>query len=300
MPDNDSVAIVIVNYCRSEDTIECINSIITNNLFVTPPIFIVIENGSTDNSYLALQHTYEDKKNIIIKRTHQNLGFAGGYNLGIEMAINENVKWVFLLNNDTVIEENAINYLFNPDFDIVIPKILVYSQKQLIWSAGAKWKRFPPRVVISGYLQKESNQYNQQKIIKYATGCAIMITKEALLKLGKFDEEYLSYFEDYDFFFRASQLNLRTLYQPQSIIYHKVSKTLGENSKKKWFFLGRNSVLFYLKNNRFSFFHWLSYFLWVVIRDVLKGNFRLLPSFFQGVIDGINQVYFHKQIFNND
>jgi len=291
MDDYSSIAIVIVNYCRLQDTMECIESIFRNNIFLFDPVIILIDNGSTDNSYAIFQQVYKKNKKIILDHTNKNLGFSGGYNRGIQIAIDKKVDWVFLLNNDTVIENNAINLLINPDYDIVIPKILVHAQPEIIWSAGSKWRRFPPGVVIRGYFKKDNIRYNNQEMIEYATGCAVMIKREALLKLGGFDEEFISYLEDNDFFYRANKLKLRILYQPKSIIYHKISKTFGEYSKKKWFLLGRNSALFYLKNNRFSFFILINYAVWFIAREIIKRNITLIPSFSRGLISGIHQVH---------
>jgi len=296
MSDCVSISIVIVNYCRIKDTLDCIYSILQNNKFTNDPKIILIDNGSNDNSFSVFQETYKNDKRIILDRINNNLGFSGGFNRGIQIAISIETTWILLLNNDTLIEKNGINYLINTDFDIVIPKILVFNQPELIWAAGAKWRRFPPGIVIRGYYKKDSSPFNIPQNIKYATGCAIMIKRDALQRLGGFDEDYGSYLEDNDFFYRASQLSLKILYQPLSIIYHKGSSTLGELSKEKWFLLGRNSVLFYLKNNRFSFLSYLTYFIWFMLREIIKGNIRLIPVFFRGVFSGFEYLYSKKRI----
>jgi len=295
MGDNNSLAVLIVNYCRAQDTIECVESILEKNEFFYDPIIIIIDNGSKDDSFNVFKKVYKNNKQIILEQTTKNLGFAGGYNFGIQIALNYKFQWIFLLNNDTIIGKQAINWLMDPHFDIIIPKILVHAKPNIVWSAGAKWRMFPPGVVIRGYLRKDHERYNKQEIIKYATGCAIMIRREALIKLGGFDEEFDSYLEDNDFFYRAEKLDLQILYQPNSIIYHKISKTYGNYSKIKWFLIGRNSVLFYLKDNRFSIFMWAIFAIWVIIRELIKGKIFLLPSFMRGIFVGIQHIKSKKE-----
>lgn len=300
MGEKKSLVVVIVNYCRAQDTIECVESILEKNEFFYDPAIIIIDNGSEDDSYEVFEKIYKDNKQIILEQTPNNLGFTGGYNFGIRIALNYQIRWILLLNNDTVIEKQAINLLMDPQYDIIIPKILVQDKPNLVWSAGAKWRMFPPGVVIRGYLKKDHERYNKQEIIKYATGCAIMIRREALIKLGGFDEEFGSYFEDNDFFYRAEKLELKILYQPKSIIYHKISKTYGNYSKIKWFLIGRNSVLFYLKENRFSIFTLAFFAIWVIVRESIKGKFYLVPSFIRGLFEGIQQIKSKNRKLNNE
>lgn len=299
MNESVLVAVVIVNYCRMKDTMECIDSIMENDEFQNNLLIILIDNGSTDNSYEVFLQEYKNDKRIIVEKTNQNLGFTGGYNRGIKLAISSKANWVYLLNNDTIVEKNSLKKLIDPDYDILIPKILVYSEPELVWAAGAKWRSFPPGIIIRGYIKKDKQLYNKSKIIEYATGCAIMIKTEALLKVGGFDDNFVNYFEDYDFFYRAKEFGLKTYYQPQSIILHKISKTLGDNSEEKWFFLGRNSILFFRKNKRFSLLTLLSYTIWIIIRETFKGKFKQLQSFLHGINAGIKFINSNHEFKTN-
>ncbi|MHB8132806.1 MAG: glycosyltransferase family 2 protein [Anaerolineaceae bacterium] len=284
--DNQKLVIIIVNYCKSQDTIDCINSLFENNTFKQEPTIVLIDNGSEDNSFEVFFRLFGEDNRIRLIQNKNNSGFTGGYNLGIKFAKSLNPDWIFLLNNDTLIDENAINYLMDENYDIVIPKILVYENPAIIWAAGARWRNFPPGVVMQGHMNKDILKYNIPGKMEYATGCAIMLNKDSISRLGGFDEDYESYFEDYDFFYKANQLNLKIFYQPASVIFHKVSRTLGNYSKKRWYLIGRNSVLFYLGKNRFRSYVFYFHIIWFIIREVVKGNFILLPSYVSGIIEG--------------
>ena len=281
------LAIVIVNYCNAQDTVECISSILTNNEFSTDPIIILVDNGSIDNSYDIFMNTYAEDKCIYLSRNEKNLGFSAGFNSGIKLAKLYDPDWILLLNNDTVIGECAVNLLMDSKFDIIIPKILLHRDEKIIWAAGAKWRRFPPGVIIYGFLKKDNKEFNIPRKITYATGCALMMNKYSLEMLGGFDEEYESYFEDYDLFYRANCAGLGVFYQPNSIIYHKVSKTLGDFSKKRWYLLGRNAVRFYYQKKWFPPHVIVFHAIWFLVRETAKGKLSLLPSYLSGIIDGL-------------
>jgi len=289
-PTKKELAIVVVNYCNAQDTVECISSIISNNQFSSDPIIVLIDNGSHDNSYDIFKNTYAKDKRIYLSRNEKNLGFSGGFNSGIKLAKLFEPDWIFLLNNDTLIGKNAINILMDCRFDIIVPKILLESNKKIVWAAGARWRNFPPGVIIHGLLKNDNKAFDIPGKIIYATGCALMMSKNSLDILGGFDEKYESYFEDYDLFYRANASGLIVFYQPNSKIYHKVSKTLGNFSDKRWYLLGRNSVRFYYKNKWFPPYVIVLHAIWFIFRETARGKISLLPSYLAGVISGFKQI----------
>jgi len=93
-----NVMVVIVNWERPNDTLECIRSVNRSN---TPEIpIIVIDNGSKDDSVERISNACPNVTLIVLPR---NLGFAGGYNAGIERALKTNATAILLLNNDTTL-----------------------------------------------------------------------------------------------------------------------------------------------------------------------------------------------------
>ena len=93
---------VIVNWNLAADTIACVRSLLAAG--VSPSPIIVVDNGSNDNSPAQLDHELGESIELI--RSKQNLGFAGGNNLGIQHALSQGAEWVLLLNNDTLVAPN--------------------------------------------------------------------------------------------------------------------------------------------------------------------------------------------------
>jgi len=277
----EKVVVVIVNWERPGDTIRCIQSVKESDY---PNLEIVlVDNGSSDDSLNKIQGSC-DQLNIV--ELLQNLGFTGGYNTGIIKALELDAEFVFLLNNDTIIEKNTISRLVTTRWDISVPKITFHDSPKMIWAAGARWRSFPPTIKMIGYKKPDGPKYDLAKELEYATGCALMIRRKVLHQIGGFDERYVNYLEDYDFTYRARKAGFTIGYVPSARVLHKVSSSLGENSSQRWHYLGRNTVLFYRHPDRFpSVLIWLV-LGWNIIREIINGQAGCIPDFWSGVVEG--------------
>jgi len=212
----------------------------------------------------------------VIKRIPENMGFAGGFNRGIQEALEIGATDIFLLNNDTVIEPSTISELLKSDWDVAIPKVLFFDKPEILQSAGAHWRYFPPSVILTGFRHQDTPRYDS----------AMMIKRYVLESVGGFDPEFENYHEDYDFCYRVNAAGFKIGYVPTARIYHKDSMTLGKNSNRRRWYIGRNTVLFYRKGNRFPIWHLFSFMIWLLLREAVKGNFSHLSDYYRGLLDG--------------
>ena len=275
------VAVVIVNYELPQDTITCLQSLAESS--IEHLHILVIDNGSKDDSISQIRTAFKD---VEILALPTNTGFVGGYNAGIERALASDVSHIFLLNNDTTVDPSSLQFLLNSPWDIAVPKILLMAKPATIWSAGARWRHFPPSVVMNGYLKMDDGSYDEQHPLEFATGCALMVKRHVFESIGGFDNEFENYTEDYDFFYRAGKAGFSSGYIPQARIYHKVSATIGADSPEKWWYMGRNTVLFYRKENRLPAWKLWCQLTWVLIRESIKGNVGLMPAYWHGIQSG--------------
>jgi GT2 family glycosyltransferase len=279
-----SIQVVIVNWERSHDTIECIQSVMQSHGVAVS--ILVVDNGSRDDSVDRIKHKCPEAELILLPT---NLGFAGGYNAGIEYFLASDAEYIFMLNNDTVIFPDTIHTLVvaMQEYDVTVPKILFHDSPSQVWAAGARWRSFPPSVVMIGYERRDRPKYNVPRPLDYATGCALMLKRQVIESVGDFDLDYQNYQEDYDLCYRIRAAGFRIGYVPTASLLHKVSMTLGEGSPQKWRLLGRNTVLFYRKHNRFPSWMLWSFLIWVSIRETLKRQSTELPDFWRGVREGL-------------
>ncbi len=286
-PLEPKITVIIVNWERPQDTLECLRSVIDSDTDNWRLRILLVDNGSRDRSVAQISSSFPD---VTIISLPENLGFAGGYNAGIQIALQTDCEFFLLLNNDTVLDRKAIQALCSTPWDMAVPKILYYDAPRKLYAAGARWRRFPPSVVMIGYDRKEGRKHQKPLPLQYATGCAFMAKRRVFETVAGFDPDFENYLEDYDFFYRTNEAGLTLGYVPEARVYHKVSQSLGEYSPRRWQYLGRNTVLFYCKGNRLPRWALWSQIFWFTLRETLKGNVSLIPHFSRGIREGFRYL----------
>lgn len=122
------VAIVILNYNTFDDTLVCVDSIKKFTTGVSYKIYI-IDNASPDMSGEQLVIRYKDDPDVKVLVSEKNRGFSGGNNIGIRAALEEGLQYVYLLNSDVILENDAVSLMqekleLNDDVAIVGPSII--------------------------------------------------------------------------------------------------------------------------------------------------------------------------------
>jgi len=133
-----SVTIIVLNWNGGQDTLACLESLAQLDY----PEFgvLVVDNGSTDGSLQAVQERFPE---IPIIETGENLGYAGGSNVGLRWALDHGADYALLLNNDTVVAPDFLRLLVeavgaDPRIGIAGPTICYYDRPEVIWSAGGE------------------------------------------------------------------------------------------------------------------------------------------------------------------
>lgn len=254
-----TVYISILTYNGNSDTLECLESL--NKLLVSDcqlNIFVV-DNNSTKPfeipSSLDLNYQVE-----VIKNT-ENKGFSGGHNVVLKKAIEQNIDYVLILNNDTTVGENFLNELIKgADLDkkigVAVPKIYFakgseYHKKyksselgKVFWYAGGimDWSN----VIGShrGVDEVDYGQYDNAEETDFATGCCMLVKIAALKNVGFFDERYFLYYEDTDLQQRIKKAGYKIMYIPKAVIWHKNAGSVGgSGSPLQDYFITRNRLL---------------------------------------------------------
>ncbi len=283
--DAPLVSIVTLNWNGLRDTLACLSSL--ERVSYPNVDRWMVDNGSTDGSPEAVRAHFPDVR-LVTNPT--NLGFAAGFNRGIRAALESGADYVFVLNNDTVLDPDVVTWLMRPmqihsDVGISVPKIVYSDAPEKIWSAGARWVALPPRVKLIGYGEASTkDELNQPCDLDYATGCAMLISRRTFETVGLFDEGYFMYQEDYDYSVRVRASGLRIRYEPYALVQHKVSQGLGENSMRKWYLWSESVVLFYRQH--VSWVGLMQFIIWVAAREMVKGNLSILPAFWRGIRSG--------------
>lgn len=242
------VSVITVNFNGAALTEALVESL---RRHVTLPLeIIVVDNGSREDEAKLLQARYPELRTI---RSERNLGFAGGNNLGMQVATGE---YLLLLNNDTEVEDDSLHLLadtlhMRPELGAVCPKIRFFDPPRKIQFAGyTPLTRITLRNALVGFGAPDDGTFDAPHDTPYAHGAAMMIRREVLDKAGFMPECYFLYYEELDWSERICEAGYAIAYDPRCTVYHKESATTGRQSPLRAYYLARNRMLFAKRNRR--------------------------------------------------
>jgi len=284
------ISFITVNYNGLNDTIELIKSIYQNCEGFKFEV-IVIDNGSKrDESKEINKQLYP---NLISIRSDINLGFSGGNNLGIK---NSKGRYIFLINNDAIVIDNSILDLvkfMDNDENIAAasPKIKFFKPEGLIQFAGyTELSKLSVRNNLIGFNELDTNQYNKPTITPYTHGAAMIIRKSVIDKIGLMPEIYFLYYEELDWCTTMTNNGFSLWYFPSATIIHKESKSTGQGSYLRSFYIVRNRLL-YSWRNRHGAIKYLSllYLLSIaltkgVVHSMINNRYDLVLANIKGAV----------------
>jgi GT2 family glycosyltransferase len=298
IPD-PSVAIILVNWNGFDFTEACLNSL--RRLEFPDFKVILVDNASDNTEGKRLKDSFPE---IQLIQNNENLGFAGGNNVGIRKALEEGYSHVMLLNNDTEVEPDFLGEMMrkfnsNAKLGVVQPLICFLHQRDRIWSAGGKWNSFLGRSITLGD-RKMLNEYPiKDRPLDWATGCCMLISREALLATGLLNENYFAYFEDVEWSLRFRDKGCEIALARKALIYHeagassKKQHSEGTLSAKVFYYHVRNQI-FLLRSEinglalPFAFgYHLIRFSLWMAY-FCLRGRFQKLKAVAKGIKDGFS------------
>lgn len=222
------VAIVILNYLNYKDTIECIDSI--EKMKYSLCGIVVVDNASNNNSVEKIRKACFGKKSIYFLRTHRNLGYAKGNNVGIHYARKYlRADYILVVNNDTLfIQKDYIERLLRAHqkgVAVIGSKILLCDGIQ---------GQFIENFSLRDNLVKCVNRFTDSKghcfDFPYKTyeysyilnGCVLMFTPDFFNYYEGFYPRTFLYFEEIILYLMCQEKNLKQVYVDDAEIFHKV------------------------------------------------------------------------------
>lgn len=227
------VSIIIINYNTCQMTDECITSICNQTKYITYEI-ILVDNGSTDGSF---EH-FKDDERVKYIYSKKNVGFGRANNLGFK---HSHGKYVFLLNSDTLLLNNAIyefwNYMQLAPIDVACCgcQLLDINGKPT-HSAGRFpdmhefWKRIVSFVFYELLIGRQREpEFTQNAVVDYVTGADLFIRRDVILENGMFDPDFFMYYEETEMQKRFYNMG----YKSMIIVTPKIQHLIGGSYKRK-------------------------------------------------------------------
>jgi GT2 family glycosyltransferase len=233
---NDRIFVVVLNYNKTLLTEQCINSCLT---LKSKHEIILVDNCSTDKSYRQIK---VDNPEVVLLENQENLGYAGGNNVGIRYALEHDADYILVLNNDTIVPSNLLEVLkseIEKDKTIgaISPVIFCQNGKD-IWYAGAEINYSNGDTT---HINKLNHFYTSVLETDYVSGCAMMISAEKIRKIGLFNERYFLMYEEVDWCLRARDAGLKCVVTNKTSITHFVSSSTVVGSAIYDYYTCRNS-----------------------------------------------------------
>ena len=282
------LSIITINYNGQKDTCELIDTLPLKDKSIE---VIVVDNASAQDEATIIKERFPQVKVI---RSKENLGFAGGNNLGIKAAQG---KYLFFLNNDILLKPQVSDFRplivrlkSSPKIGMVCPKIRFTWGNQLIQFAG-----YTPLTPITmrnkaiGCGEVDHGQFDTPHLTPYAHGAAMMIKREVIEKAGLLPECYFLYYEELDWSMMIRRVGYDIWYEPACTVFHKESQTTGQNSPLRTYYITRNRLLFAQRNQQAmaKYITYLYLISIVAIRDILKYAFQQRWDLVRATIRGV-------------
>lgn len=246
--ENPLVSIIIANWNAGRVFKDCLRTL--QKIDYPNWELIVVDNGSTDGSELYPQGFALKAKKVVLIKNKKNLGFAVANNQGWKKSKGE---YILLLNNDTKVPADFLTKMVgrmeeDPSLGALQVKVKLMDKPEYLDNAGSFLTK-TGFLEHWGFMEKDRKEFDRERVIFAAKGACLLTKTEVIKKVGLFDDDFVSYFEDSDFCFRVWLGGWKVIYWPGTFIYHKLGYTskrmsqigINYNSLK-------NSVLSYFKN----------------------------------------------------
>jgi GT2 family glycosyltransferase len=291
--DRPLVYVITLTWNQKQDTLACLESL--SQMSYPHYRLLLVDNASVDGTAEAVRKRFPDVEVIV---NPQNLGFPGGFNVGIRHALTRKAEHVFIINNDTLVDENILDELMafagRAEVGMLAPKIYFADEPDRIWSVGGQRHPWTLEMTDKGDRQLDQGQWDDVLERDYLVGCALLMKRAMLQEIGLFDTGYNPiYYEDVDLCLRARRAGYRLLLVPRACMWHKVSASGGgAGSPRERYLMARNSVRFFRKHVRG--WQWLAVIPYR-LGSALKTTGRLLYqgrsesalAYWRGLRDGL-------------
>lgn len=289
---NPKVSIIILNWNGMKDTIECLESV--RKIDYPSYEVIVVDNDSADSSP-------EEIKRLVPKATliknKENLGFAGGNNVGIRYALERNAEYVWLLNNDTTVKADALTNLVasseaSSKIGLASPIIYDYFDRSKAQFRGAyfDYKNF----FVELYHNDSISELHKKDVSLWGT--ALLVKREIIDKIGYLNEKYFAYWEDGEYSYRVLRAGYINIIEPSATVFHKYhvideKRTLPPHF---YYYMTRNEYFFWTENiPNVKKMKFLRRYLIRILRDIDYSKNKLNSDNLKAIFDGIYCGFFN-------
>jgi GT2 family glycosyltransferase len=233
--NSNKVLCVILSFNGCDDTIDCLNSLCID----LPEGFelLVVDNASNGDVVACLRETFPS---VEILALPENLGWAGGNNMGVRLGLERGYDWICFLNNDTVFPAGEAHRLIASLR--TLPPCLLHPSLYY-WDEPGTAQLNP--ALKTGHDPADTSQFwNGMIRMDYAYGACLSVHADIFEHIGLLDERFFLQLEETDFYLRAAQVGFLSVCDPSIKVFHRESRAFGgTRTPAKTYYITRNSLL---------------------------------------------------------
>lgn len=242
------MAVVVLAWNAERHLDACLGSLARLDAAGLEVSLLLVDNGSTDGTVAAARARHPS---VEVLENGRNLGFAGGNDAGIELALTRGADWVYLLNPDTDVDPGFLREAVavgeaDPGTAAVQSLLLLHPERDLVNTAGNQ-VHFLGFGHCGAFRAPRAAVGPEPREIPFASGAAVLLRAAALRQVGLLDPELFLYQEDQDLGLRLRLAGWRARLAPRSLVWHHYAFS---RNREKYFWLERNRHLVLAKTLR--------------------------------------------------
>ncbi|PHN06453.1 glycosyltransferase family 2 protein [Flavilitoribacter nigricans] len=286
------VAIILVNWNQSKITIRCVESLLQNTRDESTFSFqiIIVDNNSQSRSIHILEQYLEDgqvEHQVYLIKNSRNAGFAGGNNVGIRYALDHcQPDYIWLLNNDIIVQDQALNKLVAAARKYPIPLVWgstifeVFPELHFHCAGGFSYNplfSIPRPISFSQDRRFPTGLFHPLPQMDYPAGASMFIRADTFREYGMMNEIYFLYYEELDFVYQIGGKS-HLAWCPDSVLHHQSGKSTGSKNPNK----GKGSWVGHYYGNlsalKFTWIHHPLYFPVVFFFRLFTKSFIFIKN----------------------
>ncbi|PQL95494.1 glycosyl transferase family 2 [Apibacter adventoris] len=300
------IVAVVVTFNRLILLKECIKALRSQS--IAPDSILIINNGSTDGT---LDWLGEQKDLEVINQ--KNCGGSGGFYKGLKLGYEKGFDWVWVMDDDTIVDKYALENLLQTN-KIKTDKKIGFISSKILWVDNTP--NLPSLPFVDSRLEKNDipfNYYDDKNslVIKAGTFLSMLINREAIEKVGLPYKEFFIWWDDIEYSHRIYENNFIGLYSMKSIAFHKthtnnIENIINADEKGLWKYKYglRNEMFFYKKRNIKKYLkYWMKNIITMPFYILVHSNkskfrriFIVYSAYFSSIFFNPKIIYVNKKV----
>jgi hypothetical protein len=242
------VGAVICNYNKSADVLNCIQSVLESKY--TDYDLYVVDNASTDDSVEAIRCKYGSQVKLIVNE--ENLGGSGGFNTGLRAALKEGYEYLYCLDNDVLVDENAMGELVafldtHKDSGMAGSRVYNMEDPSTIQQFGqiVDFKTYCTEAKFLG--KTDADNIPDVEYSDAVAACSLMVRRSLIEKIGLMPEENFLYWDDTEWGYRCNLAGFKVASVGSSVVLHRMGAKKEVVNTFPTYYAWRNWIRFFIK-----------------------------------------------------